>query len=114
MQQVTQSLADFLTQRLDEDEAVARAVEWAEDDWPIVVNEWVWPHHFSAAAHIARHDPARVLADVAAKRKIVEMHHPIDPCDAHDGATQKTVNCDTLRALASMYADHPEFDPAWR
>ena len=28
----------------------------------------------AAAAHIALHDPARVLADIAAKRAIVELH----------------------------------------
>ena len=32
-----------------------------------------------ALAHIARHDPARVLADVAAKRAVVELHGGTPP-----------------------------------
>lgn len=64
--------------------------------------------------HIARHDPARVLAECEAKRQIIEWHDPAhDPCDAHD-AEFKSIPCDTLKALAQPYADHPDFDPSWK
>lgn len=63
--------------------------------------------------HIARHDPVRVLREVAAKRTIITEHCVgSDPCDAHD-AWYESIPCDTVRALAAIYADHPDFDPTW-
>ena len=62
------------------------------------------------AAHIARHDPARVLAEVKAKREIVKF------CDDDplflDGGWAYTDR--VLRLLASAYDQHPDYDPAWR
>lgn len=96
------------------------------------------------ATHIARHDPARVLAECAAKRAIVSEHrqvmfteasllgidnlpackkcHTIAPAPdgwpADEDWTQERINdsypCRTLRLLAQPYADHSDFDPAWR
>ena len=65
------------------------------------------------AAFIARHEPARALAEVDAKRRIIAEHHPVDPCDAHDASFQ-TVECDTLRLLALPYADHRDYREEWR
>lgn len=66
-----------------------------------------------AALHIARHDPARVLAECEAKRRIVEMHaydwNPRCLCMACDTPGP----CATLRTLALPYRDHSDFDPAW-
>jgi hypothetical protein len=79
----------------------------------------------AAAIHIASHDPARVLAEVAAKRAIV---------DAYDQAGQSwqeaivSRDVDSLpvrtarlialefaaRQLAAPFADHPDYDPAWQ
>lgn len=94
------------------------------------------------AEHIARHDPARVLADCAAKRAIVELHRPYEKrtgwrdgrdvyewlCRSCGGATPDTdpggnlwlerwneeAPCDTLRVLAQPFADHPDYDESWR
>jgi hypothetical protein len=54
----------------------------------------------SDAAHIARHDPARVLADVKAKRAII-------------GDEWSDPGWDVLCALASAYADHPDYREEW-
>lgn len=77
------------------------------------------------------HRRSRVLAECEAKRRIVGLHRPggehepdsctlcqwdID-CEAPRASHQPgsgAFPCDTLRALASVYADHPELDPAWR
>jgi hypothetical protein len=56
------------------------------------------------AAHIARHDPARVLAECEAKRRIVEMH----------AYQEEHFTPDELRALALPYADHPDYREEWR
>lgn len=80
------------------------------------------------SAHIAAHDPARVLAEVEAKRRIVLRHSPHDmasPAHAatcerehwgvlvcnHDG---RTWPCPDLLDLASIYADHPDYRKEWR
>lgn len=81
----------------------------------------------AVAVHMARHDPARVLAECVAKRRIVELHsryecdtagYPghercgeIAVCDKCDDAR---FPCDTLRLLALPYADHPDWREEWR
>ncbi len=56
--------------------------------------------------HIARHDPARVLAECEAKRRIINMMDDPrrDTYEIHE----------VLAVLALPYADHPDYDPAWR
>ena len=83
------------------------------------------------AEHIARHDPARVLAEVAAKRRIVDLHSPervwtgsgyeddkCTTCMLHEsdlyGREYETVPCPTLRALGLPHARHPDYDESWR
>src|SRR5690606_8332982 len=54
--------------------------------------------------HIARHDPARVLAECQAKRAIVAQ------CEsglANGDFGESTLAEVTLRHLAAVYADHP-------
>ena len=129
------TLVEFLNARLDEDEAIARAATdgpwgatpgpWgpeatyleAVDGWDFAVFETV-----KDARHAARHDPARVLAEVAAKRKIVE-EHPIRKSGDEEGCEcnydrewgwAEEGACGTLRALTSVYAGHPDYDPTWR
>jgi hypothetical protein len=98
MTTVTMTLTEFLTARLDEDEADARG----DDGSPTPIGMW---------------DPDRVLAEVAAKRAIVEIHyngapeHYTERCSPCD-----TVNepCRTLLALATPYADHPDYREEWK
>lgn len=67
------------------------------------------------AGHIVRHDPARVLREVEAKRWIVGEHRPdgADPCDAHD-ASMRSSPCETLRWLALPYSDRPGYQEEWK
>src|SRR5438067_2058538 len=81
-------LAEFLLARIAEDEGVARAA--TDGRWEVLPYWFTSPlgNPYSAsvpgvipeeidpddAAHIARHDPARVLAECEAKRRIVELH----------------------------------------
>lgn len=70
-------LAAFLTARLDEDEAAAKAAWGTEWDWRYLVSPFREPCSTAHTVHIARHDPARVLRGVEAKRKIL-AEHPVD------------------------------------
>lgn len=69
------------------------------------------------AVHIARHDPARVLADVRAKRKIVAHAHLAITQgwsvgeEAREASAMLAVR--VLQALAALDVDHGDYDPAW-
>jgi hypothetical protein len=70
--------------------------------------------------HIARHDPARVLAEVDAKRRIIEQHHcsgvtcPRCSLGTEDGEVVfERDPCGTLRLLALPYAGHPDYRGEW-
>jgi Family of unknown function (DUF6221) len=75
--------------------------------------------------HIARWDPARVLAECAAKRAIVDEHRPDellsgpnDPrcrrCFEYPSGHNFAHPCRTLRLLAQPYADRPGYLPEHR
>ncbi len=61
------------------------------------------------AAHIARHAPARVLADVAATRLIVEWLHKGWPLVQHRPSSVAGL----LQHLALSYASHESYRPEW-
>lgn len=140
------TLSEFLLARIAEDEAVARAA--TEGPWecanvhqsyrvqtvkrcgaspePLAITMDSEGLSDSIDAtdgeHVARWNPARVLAECEAKRRIVMLHHcapavgePWDPVCTVEGYGVTTPNdCDTLRALALPYADHPDYRDEWR
>ena len=71
-------------------------------------------HSPEQATHIARHDPARVLAECEAKRQIVELHAEVEKAGASCAVCWEDYPCPTLRILTSVYADHPDFREEWR
>jgi hypothetical protein len=74
--------------------------------------------HIGALAHIAMHDPAAVLRDIAAKRAIVEFwsiayRRPED--DPGPGFDRIRANARwTLLKLAQPFADRDDFREEWR
>lgn len=100
------TITDFLLARIAEDEALAGAVEADNfSQGPIGTGDDPWPSERAFAEHLT---PARVLAECEAKRRIVER--ALGPV-AHAG--QDIERRAVLIDLASVYADHPDFDPAW-
>ena len=67
----------------------------------------------TVGGHIARHDPARVLAEVDAKRRIIEACERIQ-AGIRDDYTADFFADAVLEHLALPYADHPEYDESWR
>lgn len=159
-------LVQWLRAQLDDDERTARAVR-VPPDWhqgPGDDPEWtdeelvcMWPPEFHTpyerdkhwrgltvegpelAAHIALHDPARVLREIDAKRQLLDLHPYAvlrknvgerwkgdpDPrfdrtfcatCHVDDGCIQDNDGrpCETLRLLALPYAGRPGFRDEWR
>jgi hypothetical protein len=138
----TPTITEFLEARIAEDEAAARTAElWADDGpephlrWFGQGNDMLVNRLGKAGPHVARHDPARVLAECAAKRAIVERHHPDRQlenwywsqrsCEDCGARWHKWLNndvptdigpeqgCPTLRILASVHKDHPDYNPEW-
>ncbi|RPE34931.1 DUF6221 family protein [Kitasatospora cineracea] len=141
---MTADLVAFLRARLAEDEQVARAVDdnsapwdgqWAADGRDVLrtINGHVLaratattdgrnlpiPLKPGLTEHWARHDPARVLAEVDAKRRIIAQYeraregrrtHPDDLASA--GAVLALYGA--VKLLALPYAEHPDYREEWR
>jgi hypothetical protein len=118
-------LVTFLRARLDEREAAAKAAggdSWvaeprtygsyavACDGEPVVYDEGAPTE--AQATHIALNDPAYVLDDVAAKRRIVDEAERYSPELEHGDNGEWALDM-VLRLLAAPFVSHPDFDPAW-
>jgi hypothetical protein len=95
-------LVQFLRQRLADD---LEEIEGYDGSWNDVDGCW--------GVHI---DPARVLAEVEAKRRVMGRHHNFQGWCAGCGndLTHRISDCPELRDLAAPYADHPEYREEWR
>jgi hypothetical protein len=100
------------------DEFVSRDEEWScnlatVEEWPSENDGHMMPTTYAgaieemdavAARHIARHDPARVLREVEAKRRVVNRYaeNPAEPWPLFP-----------LLEMAAVYADHPNYREEW-
>jgi len=101
------TLTEFLTARLDEDEAQAFELI-ARQRRKLTVRD-------VSLGYVRAFDPKRVADDVAAKRAIVAgWSDPMGQLDAAQANAARAEKMRVLRLLAQTYADHPDFDPAWR
>jgi hypothetical protein len=142
---VTLSIVDFLNARLTEDERLAREASQGIGDgqWGTGLERQVRSARLALVAetavphHIARHDPARVLREVTAKRAIAREHGPsgkhttvwewselghwcpecaAEPCRQLNNCPicGGDDGCRTVRLLAAIYGDHPDYREEWR
>ncbi len=67
------------------------------------------------AAHITRHAPTRVLADVAAKRAIIARHQETAPpyADSRQQEIHETLRDEVLPFLTLPYAGHDGYRSEW-
>jgi len=136
------TLTEFLLARIGEDEAMAKAVTpgpWRIEKTSSHMDSETWAvadierfrgytNHVACgedkrlAIYIARHDPARVMAECEAKRWIMKIH--TEGLDDFDGSELYSTGCDgcrsalwpcpTILALILPYADHPDYQPEWK
>lgn len=124
------TIVDFISARLDEIEAPARALdgqEWTDRDGVVMGDRGVIATgaqgdlDAAEATHIARHDPAYELKKVAADRAILTAH-PVQlslVSDYSDCAACMDVDaydsypCKTVRLLASPFDQHPDYQGEW-
>jgi hypothetical protein len=140
---VTDDIVEFIKAQLNVDEQIARSApdgpwEAQTEAWPESPEARVWAETATgrevqvaeangvlAAAHIARHDPVRALADVEAKRYLLEwcaevtvhfdwstlnrpgslLHDP-NPRATHTAAV-------AMQAMAASYASRAGYKPEW-
>lgn len=133
-------LAQWLTAQLEDGESAARGAKgrtggrWTQDDGPpedIVLYDMSGKLTMGQARHIARHDPARVLREIDAKRKLVKLHGRATlragggaqyydtttvcrSCEANLQFPDESWPCTTLRLLAAPYSDRPGFREEWK
>lgn len=151
-------LVRWLGEQLDEDKRIAQAAieaeflmcgRWlargpygdddrygniqSEQNEQIIEEDLLWPH----VVHVAEWDPARILREIDAKRRIVRLHAitvekadttPFDPATGEPRPDEYDVTCSlcgwvsddpasaclTLRLLALPYADRPGYREEWR
>lgn len=132
-------LVAFLRAQLDEDDRAARAAVADNAGGPDWINHRGYHPEYQpglgtpsgirvlsgtsgALDHVARHDPARVLREVEAKRRIVEAFtaaaewsgHPSCPDEQRDLYRRAAgAHLDSCRHLAAVWAEHPGYRPEW-
>jgi hypothetical protein len=128
---IVEDLVRWLSAQLDEDERVARGCSGMA--WQEHPKNWVSAASLSRVAlvvhdgdrsHVVRHDPARVLRETDAKRRLLELHaleyrdrpervlgEADDPFCAE--CSGEAFPCETLRLLALPYADRPGYREEW-
>jgi hypothetical protein len=138
------TLAEFLAARLGDDEAAAEAAiaEEPEGECGCPPGDWSYRDRvgsrddYGVLHHEMRHDPARVLREAGAGREILggwedpawvrdlslhpdsDPEHPPqdgrDPDEIEEQVAVAEVIDHHVRLLAAVYADHPDYDEAWR
>jgi hypothetical protein len=122
------NLDEFLLARIAEDKriAVTAAAASGAEEWSVDELSRGLPQP-GTAEHAARYDPARILAECSAKRRIVlacresspdlsflgarppgMADFPLSPHDQHKLAAL------TLAVLALPYAEHSDYRQEWR
>jgi Family of unknown function (DUF6221) len=121
-------LVAWLRAQLDEDERIARragdSFRQIGETGVIVATEGDRAEECASAnwagvaEHIVEHDPARVLREIDAKRRLLAIHRPYVPepdqsCLGCAGGIMFT-SCPVVRLLALPYADRPGYCEEWR
>lgn len=152
---MTSPITDFITACLDADEAAARAWPADQHDWKAAGSRYLsyasgcgervgavnvggdyygWERIYiksdlddDLSGYLARHDPARVLREVEAKRAILADHQIKAPYEIERGdedfGCERCYSdelgvlgfgyCPTLKALAAVWSDHPDYRKEW-
>lgn len=103
----TLTLTDFLLARIAEDEGYAHYLR----------NVGVTGPQYGTINEALTEVVGRVLSDCEAKRRVVEIHTGNHECASLDDSCCWIADgaiCETVRHLASPYADHPGYRDEWR
>ena len=132
-------LIAFCEARISEDEASAKAAAsvagphwrhdtgWSKADHPysqvrspggaIVADALRGPDDEEIGPFLARHDPARVLREVTAKRAILTRHSPVTGPGRGTrcgGEFDVPWPCEDARSVAAIWSGHPDYQEGWK
>lgn len=103
----TLTLTDFLLARIAEDEE-----KWTP--FAGYIQPWTVRLDFADSAAEVTIDPARVLAECEAKRATLREHAIGPTGDCGVCSYWSEYPCPTVRFVAAVYSDHPDFREEWR
>lgn len=113
-------LVAFLRARLDEDEQTEHLDRISAEDRAALLADFdVGESPEYALMEVGF---GRWMAEVQAKRAILDLHAPLEDagwvtcaeCFDPHGTQCPEYPCETVRHLMSVYADHPDYDESWR
>lgn len=105
------SLAQFLRTRLAEDQQAAQLCPPLDQWWTDSLDPGKAEDARMFVDHIS---PARLIREVNAKRRIVELHGGRHECPSRAAPNgSDRVGCQTLRLLALAYAAHGDYRSEW-
>lgn len=127
-------LVRWLGEQLDEDERIARDADpgpWKSESLgrhnqaaiklaaPTSLIQFDGSRAAANGMHASRHDPARVLREIDAKRRMIDTFTRRYEASKASSTTTATgahwvMLADTLRLLALPYADRPGYREEWR
>jgi len=117
---MSDDLIAFMRAQLDEDERVAREADpaWHRRIVSELADRALYGIH-KQVRHLAVWEPGRVLAEVDAKRQVMDLHPTVPEDWATDIAgdcrtCSEPAPCKTVRVLALPYADRPGYREEWR
>ena len=113
-------LVQWLGEQIDEDERIAKEAGGRRGQWKLATGlddaesgdaSWLRPPYLK---HVERHDPARVLAEIDAKRDLLVFAKGIH--DHHETFTTGVYARleKTLRLYALAYKNRPGYRDEWR
>jgi hypothetical protein len=107
---MTDDLMAFLRARLDADTAAQNDTDdsWHDSSCGSVPSRWR-----SEAGDCDCGIPQRTLADIKAKRAILDVHVDRGECTRCEWFDGELYPCETLRLLALPYAEHPNYRKEW-
>lgn len=113
MDESLDALVAFLRARLNEDEAIAQFVA---SDSPTAERElcmWATPFVIEPERLIVAVDYQRVLADLAAKRRIIDAYLEVRDHESAAYASADDYMETVVRELAATYSDHEDYRQNW-
>jgi Family of unknown function (DUF6221) len=106
------TIIEFMEARLAEDEAEARETADADAEF--------WAETRGDGTYFARHDPERILREVASGRALLESlrqaqkrFEDTPPGDYHRHDAVRMAWMEAARQRAMSWADHPDYEPRW-
>ncbi len=121
---MSMTITEFLEARITDDEQAAqKAAKWVASGptpavtWFGALGDGNIKQFGEGGNHVSTWSPARALAECAAKRAIIKLADDVEGLDyrvtSEWGGDIDGTGEDILKSLASVYADHSDYQQEW-